>query len=104
MAIGRSSMNKELVGGRKPKKFGGGGLLNLSPAASLMRTMQTGTPQGILKATPMGMMMRGEETPEERKKAAKAGMKAGGVVKASKAPAMRGCGCAKRGTGSKGMI
>lgn len=36
--------------------------------------------------------------------ASSSGMKAGGVVKASKAPGMRGCGCAKRGTSGGRMV
>ena len=97
MAISRGSMTKEMFGNRT-KKFGGGGLLNLSPAASLAKSIQTGQPEGILKATPLGMMVRAN-TPAgaKQKKPAPAAMKSGGKV-------MRGCGCAIRGTKGKGNI
>lgn len=35
---------------------------------------------------------------KKRKRPMGSGMKSGGVVKSTKAPGMRGCGCAKRGT------
>ena len=81
MAISRGSMTKEMTGNRK-RKFGGGGLVNLSPAASLVKSIQSGKPEGILKMTPIGMMMKKDDPKKPAQKAGmRAGMKCGGKVK-----------------------
>lgn len=101
MAIGRGSMTKELTGNRV-KKMGGGGLAMISPAAALVKSLQSGQPEGLMRMTPLGAAMGYDDEEKKRKRrivGQPAAMKKGGKVsKAAKGGSMRGCGCATKGT------
>ena len=107
MSIGRSSMGKQIAFTRSSKdgakKMADGGLAMLSPAASLVKSLQSGQPEGILKMSPIGMAMKagkGKTEPTAKEKARQAtspvAMKSGGSV--------RGCGCAMRGKTKGKMV
>ena len=88
MAISRAQMRSQLTGNRmkkKTEKKALGGIMlakklgaGAIPTVAAARSIESGEPEGILKYTPMGMMMRKAR-----------GMKAGGKV--------RGDGVCKRG-------
>lgn len=108
MAFGRGNMGKEMTGNRV-KKMKGGGIAMISPAAALAQSIQSGSPQGLLKLSPLAMAARAVNGEDERKKREAAMAKGqkmamGGAVKASKASGMRGCGVAKRGTSGGKMV
>lgn len=109
MSIGRSSMGKQIAVTRSSRdgvlKKGDGGLVMLSPAASLVKSLQSGKPEGLMKMLPLGAAMaaaqKGKTGQTERDKAkaatgAATPMKSGGSV--------RGCGCAVRGKGKGRMV
>ena len=80
MAISRAQMGSQLTGNRMKKKVEKkllGGLMAAKklgagaiPTVAAARSIESGQPEGILKYTPMGMMMRKAR-----------GMKAGGKVR-----------------------
>lgn len=95
MAMGRASMGKQIATTRSSKgavKKADGGLMALSPAASLAKSLQSGKPEGLMKMLPLGAAMaagqKGKASPAEKAKAAAAGrpapMKSGGRVKKGK--------------------
>jgi hypothetical protein len=99
MSMGRSSMGKQIAVTRSSrdgvKKMGGGGLAMISPAASLVESLRSGQPEGILGAlSPVAMAMkaakkkRGEDEGSETKTTV--AMKSGGKVG-------RGDGCCMKG-------
>lgn len=107
MSIGRSSMGKQIAVTRSSrdgvKKMADGGLAMISPAAALVKSLQSGQPDGILKLSPIGMAMKaakGKVEPTAKDKASQAtspvAMKSGGSV--------RGCGCAMRGKTKGKMV
>lgn len=103
MAIGRGSMTKELTGNRV-KKMGGGGLAMISPAAALVKSLQSGQPEGLMRMTPLGAAIGYDDEEEKRKRRPTAMKKGGKVAKAAKGGSMRGCGCASRGTKGGKMV
>lgn len=105
MAIGRGSMTKELTGNRV-KKMGGGGIAMISPAAALVKSLQSGQPEGLMRYTPLGIAMGSEDEKRKRRAAGQpSAMKKGGKVsKMAKGGTMRGCGCATRGTKGGKMV
>lgn len=102
MAISRGSMTKELTGNRV-KKMAGGGIAMISPAAALVKSLQSGQPEGLMRYTPIGMAM-GSDEDEKRKRRPTAMKKGGKVAKMAKGGTMRGCGCATRGTKGGKMV
>ena len=101
MAMGRSSMGKQIATSRgsKPKKMSNGGLAMISPAAALVQSIQSGQPEGLLKLSPLAQIASAgrKKKPEEMAASAAqpAPMAKGGKV--------RGDGCATRGK-TKGMM
>lgn len=94
MAMGRSSMGKQIATSRgsKPKKMGSGGLAMISPAAALVKSVQSGEPSGLLALSPLAQALSGgrKKKPEDTAAPAQpAPMAKGGSV--------RGDGCATKG-------
>lgn len=110
MAFGRGNMGKEMTGNRVKKMRDGGGLAMISPAAALAQSVSSGSPQGLLKLSPLAMAARAVNGDDERKKRREEAMAqgkkmaGGGAVKASRLSGMRGCGVAKRGTSGGKMV
>ena len=93
MAMGRSSMGKQIATApksRQPKKMGGGGLAMISPAAALVKSIQSGEPEGLMRLSPLAQALGKRKKPEETAQAATpAPMAKGGTV--------RGDGCCRNG-------
>lgn len=98
MTMGRSSMGKQIAVTRSSKdgvkKMAGGGLSMISPAAALVKSLQSGSPEGLMKMLPVGAAMnaaKGKTNTTARDDAKKAvPMKSGGKVG-------RGDGCCIKG-------
>ena len=81
---------------KKKKKSGGlGGLAMLSPALALAKSLQSGSPQGLLKLSPLGMLMGSD------KKSDKPGVESIALqtptARMAKGGKVRGDGCCQRG-------
>lgn len=100
MAMGRSCMGKQMAtapASRKPKKMGSGGLAMISPAAALIKSLQSGAPEGLMKIVPGARMLADpkKKQPDQSMVPQTAPMAKGGRV--------RGDGCCKSG-GTKGKM
>lgn len=95
MTMGRASMGKQIAFTRSSKggakKMADGGLAMISPAAALVKSLQSGQPEGILKMSPIGMAMKagkGKVEPTAKDKARQAtspaAMKKGGSIKSGR--------------------
>jgi len=117
MAISRAQMGSQLTGNRMKKKavkrkaLGGlaaikeGGIANISPAAALVKSLESGRPEGMLRLSPLAQVLgrgRGDGAapmPEE------AGMAATGAMQRPELPTrgmkkggkVRGDGVCQRG-------
>ena len=73
---------------KKTRKMKGGGLAMLSPALSLVQSLQSGQPEGMLRLTPLAMA---NGSLDKKKKAQ------GKVPKMAKGGKVRGDGVCQRG-------
>lgn len=73
---------KKMKAGGKAKKMAGGGLAMLSPAYALAKSIESGSPQGLMKMTQLGMAMKDRGKKEKATDVGNVtGMKSGGRVK-----------------------
>lgn len=93
MAMGRSSMGKQIATSRgsKPKKMSSGGLAMISPAAALVKSIQSGEPEGLMNLSPAAQLLARKKKPEE------AAAPAAQPTQMAKGGKVRGDGCATRG-------
>lgn len=97
MVIGRGQMGKQIATTRSSKggakKMAFGGLAAISPAAALVKSLQSGSPEGLMKMLPLGAAIgaaasKGRPTAADKAKAATAAkptaMKKGGSIKSGR--------------------
>lgn len=94
MAMGRSSMGKQIATSRgsKPKKMGSGGLAMISPAAAMVKSLQSGEAEGLMQLSPLAQALGGR-----KKKPEEMAAPAAQPTQMAKGGKVRGDGCATRG-------